>query len=105
MPLYNYFHILKNHPLQIIFNLASPSLIPILSTPFIPNFFHFDTPLIQTLLPTSLTTPLPITLSQIIPPIPSLTPLFLILTPLFPSIIPPIIIPYFPIHNHIAIRL
>ncbi|WP_313957042.1 LrgB family protein, partial [Bacillus sp. WP8] len=59
IPLYNYFHILNNHPLQILFNLPSPSIIPILSTPFIPNLFHLHTPLIHTLVPTSLTTPLP----------------------------------------------
>ncbi|MGX9290855.1 CidB/LrgB family autolysis modulator [Bacillus sp. A015] len=102
IPLYKYFHILKKHAVEIILNVACGSVIAILSTAFIAKLFHLDTSLIESLVPRSVTTPVAMSVSEMIGGMPSVTAVFVILTALFGSIIGPMVIRYFRIDNDIA---
>ncbi|MCY7769184.1 CidB/LrgB family autolysis modulator [Bacillus haynesii] len=102
IPLYKYFPVLKKYAVEIIINVAVGCCIAILSTAFIAKLFKLNEDLIESLVPRSVTTPIAMSVSEMIGGMPAVTAVFVILTALFGSVIGPMVIRYFRIDNEIA---
>ncbi|MEC1021169.1 CidB/LrgB family autolysis modulator [Bacillus paralicheniformis] len=102
IPLYKYFPVLKKYAVEIIINVTVGCCIAILSTAFIAKLFKLNEDLIESLVPRSVTTPIAMSVSEMIGGMPAVTAVFVILTALSGSVIGPMVIRYFRIDNEIA---
>ncbi|WP_223067362.1 CidB/LrgB family autolysis modulator [Paenibacillus caui] len=102
VPLYKYFNVLKKHAVEILVSVLSGSIAAIISSAFLARWMHLDESLINSLIPRSVTTPIAMSVSQVIGGVPSMTAVFVIITGILGTILGPIIVKLFRIESEIA---
>lgn len=102
IPLHKYFHVLKKHAVEVIVSVLSGSVVAMISSAFLAKWMHLDSSLISSLVPRSVTTPIAMSVSQVIGGVPNITALFVIITGILGTMIGPIILKLFRIENEVA---
>lgn len=80
IPLYRNFHILKKYALSILLSLTAGSLTAILTSIWLAKWFNLGMPIVRSIAPRSVTTPIAMEISHSIGGIPVLTAVFVIFT-------------------------
>ncbi|GIP21881.1 CidB/LrgB family autolysis modulator [Paenibacillus sp. J22TS3] len=102
IPLYKYYNVLKKHAALILVSVLSGSVVAIVSSLLLAQSMHLDNALVSSLVPRSVTTPIAMSVSQVIGGVPNITAVFVIITGLLGSIIGPMIVKMFRIDNEVA---
>lgn len=102
VPLYKYFNVLKKHAVEILVSVLSGSIVAMFSSAFLAKWMHLDSSLINSLIPRSVTTPIAMSVSQVIGGVPNITAVFVIITGILGTMIGPILVKLFRIENEVA---
>lgn len=102
IPLFKYYKVLKKHASLILISVLSGSVVAIVSSLLLAQSMHLDSALVSSLVPRSVTTPIAMSVSQVIGGVPNITAVFVIITGLLGSIIGPMIVKMFRIDNEVA---
>lgn len=102
VPLYKNFKVLKKHAVEIVVSVVSGSVAAMISSAFLAKWMHLDSSLINSLIPRSVTTPIAMSVSQVIGGVPNITAVFVIITGILGTMIGPSILKIFRIENEVA---
>lgn len=102
VPLYKYYNVLKKHALEILVSVLSGSVIAMLSSAILAEWMHLDSKLVTSLIPRSVTTPIAMSVSQVIGGVPNITAVFVIITGLLGAMLGPLIMKLFRIEGEVA---
>lgn len=102
VPLYKHYQLLKKHAAEILISVCSGSAVAVASSAWIGGSLHMNKELIYSLIPRSVTTPIAMNVSEMIGGVPTITAAFALITGLLGTIIGPLVIRIFRIHNDIA---
>ena len=102
VPLYKNFQTLKKHAAEILVSVVSGSVIAIVTSTMLAKWLDLSSPLISSLVPRSITTPIAMNVSEGIGGVPNMTAVFVIMTGLLGSMIGPSIMKVFRIKGDIA---
>lgn len=102
VPLYKYYNVLKKHALEIFVSVVSGSVIAMLSSAILAEWMHLDSKLVTSLIPRSVTTPIAMSVSQVIGGVPNITAVFVIITGLLGAMLGPVIMKLFRIEGEVA---
>ncbi|MBP2001907.1 putative murein hydrolase (TIGR00659 family) [Paenibacillus shirakamiensis] len=102
IPLFKYYQVLKKHVVVILISVLSGSLMAMFSSALLAQSMHLDTALVNSLVPRSVTTPIAMSVSQVIGGVPNMTAVFVIITGLLGTMIGPLIVKWFHIDNEVA---
>lgn len=102
VPLFKYYKVLKKHAALILISVLSGSIVAMVSSLLLAQSMHLDNALVSSLVPRSVTTPIAMSVSEVIGGVPNITAVFVIITGLLGSIIGPMIVKMFRIDNEVA---
>lgn len=102
VPLYKYYNVLKKHALEILVSVLTGSVVAMFSSAILAEWMHLDTTLVSSLIPRSVTTPIAMSVSQVIGGVPNITAVFVILTGLLGAMLGPMIMKLFRIEGEVA---
>ncbi|HEY4389861.1 MAG TPA: CidB/LrgB family autolysis modulator [Paenibacillus sp.] len=102
IPLYKHYNVLKKHAIEILASVLTGSIVAISSSALFAEWLHLDHQLINSLVPRSVTTPIAMSVSQVIGGVPNITAVFVIITGLLGSMIGPIVVRALRIDGEVA---
>ncbi len=102
VPLYKYYDVLKKHAVEILVSVLTGSVIAMISSAILAEWMHLDTQLVSSLIPRSVTTPIAMSVSQVIGGVPNITAVFVILTGLLGAMLGPMVMKLFRIEGEVA---
>lgn len=102
IPLYKYYDVLKKHAIEILASVLTGSIVAIFSSALFAEWLHLDHQLISSLVPRSVTTPIAMSVSQVIGGVPNITAVFVIITGLLGSMIGPMVVRALRIDGEVA---
>ncbi|WP_120465295.1 CidB/LrgB family autolysis modulator [Paenibacillus aceti] len=102
IPLYKHYEVLKKHAVEIFASVLTGSIVAIISSALFAKWLHLDNQLISSLVPRSVTTPIAMSVSQVIGGVPNITAVFVIITGLLGSMIGPLVVRALRIDGEVA---
>ncbi|WP_410770534.1 CidB/LrgB family autolysis modulator [Fontibacillus sp. BL9] len=102
VPLYKYYNVLKKHAVEILVSVLTGSVVAMFSSAILAEWMHLDMKLVSSLIPRSVTTPIAMSVSQVIGGVPNITAVFVILTGLLGAMLGPWIMKLFRIEGEVA---
>ncbi|GIP51462.1 MULTISPECIES: CidB/LrgB family autolysis modulator [Paenibacillus] len=102
VPLYKYYNVLKKHAVEILVSVLTGSVVAMISSAILAEWMHLDAQLVSSLIPRSVTTPIAMSVSQVIGGVPNITAVFVILTGLLGAMLGPMVMKLFRIEGEVA---
>ncbi|WP_416367206.1 CidB/LrgB family autolysis modulator [Paenibacillus sanfengchensis] len=102
VPLYKYYNVLKKHAVEILVSVLTGSVVAMCTSVILAEWMHLDSRLISSLVPRSVTTPIAMSVSQVIGGVPNITAVFVIITGLLGAMLGPLVVKMFRIEGEVA---